>query len=62
MIAFTICGGILGMGNSETLGRTGQSVLLRFFGITFAVSAAVIAAILPLLKLSHDHHFKWWFG
>lgn len=53
MIAFTICGGILGMGNSETLGRTGKSVLLRFFGITFAVSAAVIAAILPLLKLNY---------
>ena len=51
MIVLTICSGILGMGDSASLSRTGKSVLLRFVGISFAVSIASTGMALPFLNL-----------
>ena len=38
MIAFTICSGVLGIGNSMSLGKMGKQILLHFTGISFLVS------------------------
>lgn len=52
MIALTVCSGLLGMGDSAATARMGRSVLLRFVGISFAVSAAATTIALPFLKLN----------
>ena len=52
MIVLTLCSGILGMGDSASLGRMGKSVLLRFIGISLAVSAVSCAMVLPFLHLT----------
>lgn len=52
MIFLTICSGILGMGDSATLGRTGKSVIARFIGISFAISAVTAAVVLPFVRLN----------
>ncbi|MBQ9058741.1 MAG: cation:dicarboxylase symporter family transporter, partial [Atopobiaceae bacterium] len=54
MIFLTICSGILGMGDSATLGRTGKSVIIRFVGILFSISAVSAAAVLPFVHLNHS--------
>ena len=43
MIFLTICNGILGMGDPATLGRTGKTVIIRFAGILFIISAVSAA-------------------
>ncbi|MBR4703706.1 MAG: dicarboxylate/amino acid:cation symporter [Oscillospiraceae bacterium] len=53
MIFLTVCSGIQGMGDPAALGRTGKSVLLRFVGLSFAISVASAALVLPFLKLGH---------
>ena len=52
MIVLTLCSGILGMGDSASLGRMGKSVLFRFIGISLAVSAVSCAMVLPFLHLT----------
>ena len=52
MILFTLCSGILGMGDTATLGRTGRSVVARFVGISFAISAVTVVAVLPFVSLN----------
>ncbi len=52
MILFTLCSGILEMGDTATLGRTGKSVLSRFIGISFAISAATVVVVLPFVSLN----------
>ena len=52
MIFLTICSGILGMGDSATLGRTGKSVIARFIGISFAIGAISAVITLPFVKLN----------
>ena len=51
LIMLTICSGILGMGDSATLGQRGKLFALRFIGISFLLCAAVMAAALPLLHI-----------
>lgn len=51
MIAFTICSGILGVGDAVALGRLGRRILARFTGISFAVCAVTVALVCPLLSL-----------
>ncbi len=51
MIAFTILTGILGIGDASTLNRLGKYVLLRFFIITFIVSAFTLASAAPFFQL-----------
>ena len=53
MIAFTICSGIQGMGDSDTLGRTGKSVLLRFIGISFVVSIGANLVVQLFLDIDY---------
>ena len=50
-IFLIICNGILGMGDAETLGRTGKAVLLRFFRGSLLISVASTVMILPFLNL-----------
>ena len=52
MIFLTICNGILGTGDSATLGRLGKSVVARFIGLSFASSAAATVLVLPFLRLN----------
>lgn len=54
MIFLTICGGILEMGDSATIGRMGKSVVSGILGISFAISAAVTVAVLPFLSLNYS--------
>ena len=54
MILLTICNGILGMGDSATLGRTGKSIIVRFIGISFAVSAVSAVSVLPFVSLNYS--------
>ncbi|MBQ9010512.1 MAG: cation:dicarboxylase symporter family transporter [Clostridia bacterium] len=51
-ICLTICNGILGMGDSATLGRVGRTVLSRFVGISFAISVAAAVAVFPFIHLN----------
>lgn len=52
MIAFTICSGVLGVGDSSTLGKIGKSLLLRLFLISMAVSAFAISFASAFLNLN----------
>ena len=52
MIFLTICSGILGMGDSATLGRTGKSVVVRFVSILFAIGAVSAVVVLPFVSLN----------
>lgn len=52
MIAFTICSGILNVGDTMTLGRMGRHVLSRFVGLSFALCAVTAALVFPFLNLS----------
>ena len=52
MVFLTICNGILGMGDSAAIGRTGKSVASRFIGNSFALSAAAVVSILPFVSLT----------
>jgi hypothetical protein len=54
LITLTICSGILGMGDSATLGRRGKVFALRFIGISFILCAATMAVSLPLLHIDPD--------
>lgn len=45
MIFFSICTGILGIGNVTALGRIGKKFLLRLLGLTFVIAVMTIAAI-----------------
>ena len=49
MIAFTICSGILGLGDSESLKRMGTTAVLRFIVLSFACSTASALLILPFV-------------
>ena len=51
MIAFTMCSGILNVGDTMTLGRMGRRTLTRFILISFLVSAAAAAMVVPVLGL-----------
>ena len=55
MIFLTICSGILGMGDSATLERTGKSVIVRFGGVLFAISAVSAAVVLPFMRLNFSY-------
>ena len=50
MIAFTVCSGVLGIGDMTTLGTMGRSVLLRFLGHTVLICALAMAASFPFLS------------
>jgi len=52
MILLTICSGILGMGDSATLGRMGKSIVVRFFLLSLAISAATVVLVLPFVRLN----------
>lgn len=52
MICLAICSGVLGMGDTTTLGRTGRSVLTRFLVISFLISALSTVIVFPFLNLS----------
>ena len=52
MIAFTICSGVLGVGDSATLGKIGKGLLLRLFVISLIVSAFAICFANIFLKLN----------
>lgn len=49
LIAFTICNGILGIGNSLSIGRIAGKVILRFIVISFVVCAMTVAFVIPFL-------------
>ena len=51
LIMLTICSGILGMGDSATLGQKGKLFVLRFIGISFILCAAVMVVALSLLHI-----------
>lgn len=51
LIAFTVCSGIIGVGDSATLGKLGKRILLRFLGVSFLGCAAAAAASVLILKL-----------
>lgn len=51
MIFFTICNGILNMGDPSSFGRVGKSVLTRFAGISLGISAVTAALSMPFLRL-----------
>ena len=53
MVFLTICNGILGMGDSATLGRTGKSVVVRFVGILFVIGAVAAAVAQLFVNLNH---------
>lgn len=52
MIFLSICTGILGIGNVAALGQIGKKFLLRFFGLTFVVSALSVASVGWLFPIS----------
>lgn len=52
MIAFTMCSGILNVGDTMTLGRMGRHTLSRFVLISFLVSVTTTAMVVPSLGLS----------
>ena len=52
MIFLTICSGILGIGDSATLGRMGTSVVARFIVLLFAISAMSAIVVLPFVSLN----------
>lgn len=52
LIAFTICHGILGAGDSMTLEKLGKHVISRYVGISFAISMLTSAVLVPVLKLN----------
>lgn len=52
MICVTICSGIIGMGDSETFGRVGRSLLTKLVLYSFAVCTFATALILPFVTLS----------
>ena len=54
MIAFTICSGILGVGDSMTLGKLGKRIILRYVGVSFAVCTATVVLVIPFLRLNHS--------
>ncbi|MEE3468033.1 MAG: cation:dicarboxylase symporter family transporter [Eubacterium sp.] len=49
MIAFTICSGILGIGNTNALKKAGKNVLLRLVLFSFVLSTASILLSIPIL-------------
>ena len=51
MIMLTICSGILGLGDSDSLKRMGTAVVLRFIALSFALSTASALLIQPFLNL-----------
>ena len=52
MILLTICNGILGMGDTATLERTGKSIIIRFIAISFGIGIASVLMVLPILNLN----------
>ncbi|MBQ1492330.1 MAG: cation:dicarboxylase symporter family transporter, partial [Blautia sp.] len=51
MIAFTICSGVLGIGNSMSLGKMGKQILLHFIGILFLFCLLTPALLDPFLDM-----------
>ena len=51
LIAFTICNGILGIGDSSTLGKLGKKYIIRFVGVSFLICAATLALDVLILGL-----------
>ena len=58
LIMLTICSGILGMGDSATLGQRGRHFASRYIGISFILCAAVMAVALPLLHIDPGAYFQ----
>ena len=54
MIFLTICSGILGTGDSATLGRTGKSIVVRFVVTLFEIGAVAAAVLLPFVSLEYS--------
>ena len=52
MIAFTICSGVLGVGDSAALGKIGKGLLLRLFVISLIVSAFALGFAAVFLDLN----------
>lgn len=52
MIAFTICSGVLGVGDSATLGKIGKGLLLRLFVISLIIAAFALCFAVPFLHLN----------
>ena len=53
MIFLTICSGILGMGDSATLGRVGKSIIARFVGFSFVISGVALVLSLPFVNYNY---------
>ncbi|MBO5987637.1 MAG: cation:dicarboxylase symporter family transporter, partial [Lachnospiraceae bacterium] len=51
MICLAICNGILGTGDTTTLGHTGKSVITRFIVISFLISVLSVVIVFPFLSL-----------
>ena len=52
MIAFTVCSGILGMGSTAALKKTGKGVLFRLILVAFIFSTATMLLVLPFFRLN----------
>lgn len=52
MVAFTICSGILKVGDTMTLGQIGRHILSRFVGLSFVLCAVLVALVTPILRLN----------
>ncbi|MBP5159535.1 MAG: cation:dicarboxylase symporter family transporter [Lachnospiraceae bacterium] len=53
MIGLTVCGGMLGMGDSPSAGRLCRRFVLRLLAISFLVGSLAAAASLPFLDLNY---------
>ena len=58
MICLTICSGMLGMGDTESLGKTGKSVIARFIVISAAISLASVLVTIPFVDLDFSSRGK----
>ncbi|MBQ3378623.1 MAG: cation:dicarboxylase symporter family transporter [Clostridia bacterium] len=51
MIAFTVCSGVMGVGDSSALGRMGKGVILRFLSLSALASVFAMLFSLPFVAL-----------
>ena len=60
MIAFTVCSGVLGVGDSAAVGKIGKSLLIRLFVITLIISAGTLGFASVFADLNYSSGAAGW--
>lgn len=54
MIVFTICSGMLGIGDSATMEKTGRKVVSGLIVLSFALCIVTVVMLVPFLKMNNS--------